>query len=111
MKDFHLSDEEIAELRVAHRHCGDKRAAYRLNAVILLGSGWSAKEVSEALLIDEGTLRGYVKRYQKGGAERLLKTEYRGGLSYLSDPQKRELEAHLRSVRTRICAPGTSSVP
>jgi transposase len=95
VKDFHLSDKELAELRAAHRRCGDKRAAYRLNAVILLGSGWSVKEVSEALLIDEGTLRGYIKRYQKGGAERLLKDEYRGGLSYLSDPQKRELEAHL----------------
>lgn len=67
-----------------------------------VGRGWSAREVSEALLIDEGTLRGYVKRYRNGGAERLLKNEYRGGLIYLSDPQKRELHSHL-CAHTYLC--------
>jgi transposase len=79
MKDFHLSDKEIAELRVAHRRCGDKRAAYRLNAVILLGSGWSAKEVSVALLIDEGTLRGYIKRFRRAGLSGCSKTSIAAG--------------------------------
>ena len=96
MKDFQLSDEELEELRVAHRGSRDKRSAYRLNAVILLGCGWTPKQVSGALLIDESTLRSYVNRYRKGGVDKLLKDDYSGGLSYLTVLQKEELEAHLR---------------
>ena len=102
MKGFELSDQELEALRVAHRQCRDKRAAYRLNAVILLGSGWSVVDVSAALLIDEGTLRGYAKRYCRGGIEKLLKDEYRGGLSYLSDQEKQAFEEHLLT-RTYQC--------
>ena len=102
MKDFQLSDEEREALRRAHRQCRDKRAAYRLNAVILLGSGWSVGDVAAALLIDAGTLRGYVKRYRKGGIEKLLKDDYQGGLSYLSEEEKQALEEHLLT-RTYQC--------
>ena len=35
MKNFQLSEEELEELRAAHRGSRDKRSAYRLNAVIL----------------------------------------------------------------------------
>ena len=35
MKNFQLREEELAELRAAHRGSRDKRSAYRLNAVIL----------------------------------------------------------------------------
>jgi hypothetical protein len=52
MIDYHLSDAELRELRLAHRLGGDKRAAYRINAVMLLGSGWSVEQVAQALLID-----------------------------------------------------------
>ena len=62
MKDFELSPEEITALRVAHKK---KRLnvskAYRINAVILLGSGWTLKQVAEALLLDEDTLSNYKK--------------------------------------------------
>ena len=96
MKNFQLNDEELEELRAAHRSSRDKRSAYRLNAVILLGGGWTSKQVSDALLIDESTLRSYVNRYRKGGVDKLLKDDYSGGLSYLSVLQKEGLEAHLR---------------
>ena len=95
MKNFQLNDEELEELRAAHRSSRDKRSAYRLNAVILLGCGWTSKQVSDALLIDESTLRSYVKRYRKGGLDKLVKDDYRGGLSYLTVLQKEGLEAHL----------------
>ena len=68
MKHYRLSEEELEELRAAHRGSRDKRSAYRLNAVILLGSDWAPKQVAESLLIDERTLRSYAKRYRKGGA-------------------------------------------
>ena len=56
MIDYHLSDAELRELRLAHRQAGEKREAYRINAVILLGSGWSVEQVSQALLIDADTV-------------------------------------------------------
>jgi hypothetical protein len=39
MRDYRLSNQELAELRAAHRAARDVRAAYRINAVILLGRG------------------------------------------------------------------------
>ena len=82
MKNFQLSNTELETLRAAHRDCRDKRSAYRVNAVILLGCGGTTKQVADALLIDEGTLRSYIKRYRKGGVDKLLQDNYSGGLSY-----------------------------
>jgi len=62
MKNFQLSQEELIKLRAAHQGDRDKRSAYRMNAIILLGSGWTPKQVSAALLIDDSTIRFYVKR-------------------------------------------------
>lgn len=57
MNEFNLTPKQINELRMAHRATKDKRYACRINAVLLLGSGWTQEEVSEALMFDEGTLR------------------------------------------------------
>ena len=95
MIPIQLNQAELKALRLAHRSCRDKRSAYRLNAVILLGSGWTVQEVTDALLIDDGTLRKYVSDYQTGGIDQLLATHYQGGLSYLSDQEKQTFTAHL----------------
>lgn len=96
MKDFQLNEKEQLELRKAHRRCHDKGSAYRINAILLLGSDWTLEEVCNALLIDKSTLRSYVKRYRKGGVEKLLHNEYQGGLSYLSEQEKQSLIEHLQ---------------
>ena len=78
MKNFVLTPEKIEELRRAHRaakRMGDVRLAYRLNAVILLGTGWTLRQVSEALLLDEETLRNYISRYTILGIEKEQDTE------------------------------------
>ena len=65
MKGFHLTKEQVIELRIAHREA--KRinavAAYKINAMILLGSGWTLKKVKDALLLDDETLRNYIASY------------------------------------------------
>ena len=73
MKGFTLSKEELATLKRAHKSEHYKRSAYKINVVILLGCGWSLQEVKDALLLDEETLRSYVKKYQDGGLPALLK--------------------------------------
>jgi transposase len=90
MKGFTLTEEEIQELRFAHREAlnrKDGKSAYKINSVILLGSGWTTEEVAEALLLDEETLRNYVKKYRNGGFKALLETFHLGGFSKLSIEQ------------------------
>ena len=73
MKNFELSPEEIKALRFAHKK--ERRnvsKAYRINAVILLGTGWTVQQVAEALLLDEDTLSNYIKKYKEGGFSNLL---------------------------------------
>lgn len=96
MHDYRLSQQELAELRAAHRAERDVRAAYRINSVILLGQGRSAADVADALLIDPDTVRNYFKRYKKGGLDDLLRMSYVGSEALLDDDQLAELDAHLQ---------------
>ena len=91
MKDFILSAEQVNELRAAHRAERYRQAAYKINAVILLGTGWKLKEVKEALLLDDETLRAYVERYQTGGIAALLETHYLGRIAHLDEGQQKKL--------------------
>jgi transposase len=95
MKGFYLSAEHLTELRRAHRCEHNKHAAYKINAVILLGSGWKLKQVSEALLLDDETLRNYVATYQEGGVDALLETGYKGKQPYLTEAQDIKLMEEL----------------
>jgi transposase len=96
MSDYRLPAGGLIRLRAEHRQTREKRHADRLKAVILLGSGWAAEQVAEALLIDPDTVRSYFKRYQKGGVRELLSMGYRGGAGWLSDEELIELDLHLR---------------
>lgn len=84
MKGFELNKDELADLRKAHKSEYYKRSAYKINAVILLGSGWTLEEVKNALLLDEETLRSYITKYQESGLPGLLKVEYKGSEPQLS---------------------------
>ena len=57
MDDFQLTTGQIASLLALHRLQHNRTKAYRVNAIILLGSGWTIVQVAEALLVDEKTIR------------------------------------------------------
>jgi transposase len=95
MLDYRLSARELAELREAHRAARNAREAYRLNAVILLGSGWTATQVAEALLIEPDSVRNWFKRYRDGGLDALIRLNYVGREALLAPEQLTELKAHL----------------
>lgn len=97
MQEFELTTEQVLELRIAHRKERDKRKAYKINSVILLGTGWTLQQVSEALLIDEETLRTYVSKYKGGGLKKLLKTIYMGRVALLTEDEKFWLAAHVEN--------------
>ena len=95
MDEFQLTTDQIAVLRALHRTLRDKRLAYRINAVILLGSGWSVAEVAQALLADETTIRNWFQKYQQGGTDELLAMNYHGKEPSLTAEQQEELAKHL----------------
>lgn len=91
MKDFQLTQEEQSLLKKAHKSKHYKYSAYKINTVILLGIGWTLEKVKTALLLDDETLRGYVKKFRGGGLQELLKVEYKGSEPYLSVAQVKQL--------------------
>ena len=91
-----LKNRELADLCAAHREALNVREAYRINAVILLGRGYTAADVAEALLIDPDTARTYFKRYKKGGVEELLRMNHIGSEALLDEVQLSVLDAHLQ---------------
>jgi len=101
MKGFTLTDDALAELKASHRSAkrSNANAAYKINAVILLGTGWKIKQVKEALLLDDETLRSYVAKYRNGGVKKLITTSHMGAPSQLSEKQTEqlyeELERHI----------------
>lgn len=94
MKGFELTPNQIQELRSAHKSAlknKDGKLAYKINAVILLGSDWTLEEVAEALLFDDETLRSYAKYYLSGGINALMVNNYKGSAPKLSDDQIQKL--------------------
>ena len=84
MDGFQLMTGQIVSLK-----------AYRVNAIILLGRGWTVVQVAEALLVDEKTIRIWHEKYVHGGEDELLTLFYVGKAPLLSDIQQQELAEHL----------------
>lgn len=95
MTKFQLNKDQISELRIAHRAERNRNAAYKINAIILLGTGWKIKDVKTALLLDDKTLKSYVDKYQIGGIPELIKTHYSGRQVNLNKAQLKFLHSEL----------------
>lgn len=95
MNGFKLTPKQVDHLKRMHKKQRDRRMAYRINAIILLGTGWTLSQVSEALLLDTETLRTYVKKYREGKIDEVLELHYKGRECRLSDDEKEELKNHL----------------
>ncbi|MDR4503210.1 MAG: IS630 family transposase [Candidatus Scalindua sp.] len=97
MTDFTLSQEEISSLKAAHRAAKKKREADRIKTIILLGTGWTIREVTEALLLDDETIRNYLTRYKSGGLKALLDDSNKGYGGKLSRSAIEQLDNHLNT--------------
>lgn len=99
MKNFSLTQEQQIMLRLEHKHAKKHSAklAYRINAVLLLGTGWTLEQVSNALLLDIETLRSYVEKFEEGGVKKLLEKNHHGKQKYLTHEQTAQLVSHLES--------------
>jgi len=100
MKGFALTSDQQQELRVALRSARNTNRAkdsVRINALLLLGTGWSLEEVSDALFLDEDTLGSYVKLYRKGSLQEVLRVNHRGSNCRLDEDQRQTLSEELNS--------------
>ena len=90
----------IEKIKKVHQEAKRSNAhvAYKINAVILLGTGWTLNQVRQALLLDGETLRSYVKKYRENGIEGLIRTHYNGCPSELTELQKNQLREELEKT-------------
>ena len=95
MKNKILSDEELSNLREKHRELKIKREADKIKSVYLSGIGWTNKDISQALLLDEDTISNYFKKYKSSGIPGLLDDNYSGGASYLGEKEIYKLKLYL----------------
>lgn len=90
-----LSDEQVVVLRAAHKTTREKRLADRVKAILSLNAGYSYDDIARILLMDEVTLRRYVKQFQTRGIDGLLECRYTGGISSLTVTQEQQLKRFL----------------
>ncbi|GHU23143.1 hypothetical protein FACS189472_16120 [Alphaproteobacteria bacterium] len=93
MKNF-LTQEEELELKQKHRTEKDRRTADRIKAVLMSNTGWSYREISKVLLLDEETVSKHVDEYR---SDKKLSIVVGGSESKLSAEQSSELIKHLES--------------
>ena len=74
-----------------------KKFADRFRVILLLDKGWTHSKISEALFLDEGTIRNYRKRYVEGGIMSLIVDEHSGRRSFLTDKHLEILSSHLQT--------------
>lgn len=90
-----LTDEQALTLRSSHKETRDKRLADRIKAILMLHHGFTYEQIAQALLLDEVTLRRYVKQFQTKGIDGLLEFRYIGGQSSLTAIQEQHLKTFL----------------
>lgn len=97
MSKFILNQEELNELRRAHRTAKNKRDADRIKAVYSLAVGHNIAQVASILMVDEETLINYRDNYKREGILGLLKVEYKGSECKLDESKINILTSELQA--------------
>jgi transposase len=92
-------EKEIRKLIKLHKEAKKNNIglAYKINALILLYKNYTYQQIEDALLIDERTIRRYRDIYVASDIVGLMKDNYKGGFSKLSEAQQKELERDIES--------------
>jgi transposase len=96
MKDF-LLPEEVTILQEAHHSSRLRKSADRIKTILFLNQGFSFEETAKLLLLDNTTVRRYLKEFKEQGIDGLLEDHYHGSAGFLTKAQERDLEIHLRA--------------
>lgn len=96
-----LTDNQVRDLKLAHKQTRDKRLADRIKAVYMLHLGFTYEQIKEALFLDEVTVRRYQREFEKKGIDGLLAYRYTGGKTRLTMQQEQELSEYLKEHTLR----------
>lgn len=91
-----LTEEQVTELKIAHKQTREKRLADRIKAILYLYYGLSYAEIAKLLLFDEGTIRRYLKQFTEKGITGLLEYRYTGGRSRVTLTQEKALKEYFK---------------
>ena len=94
MKKF-LKDKERDQLITQHRQEKDGRTRDSIKAVLMSDTGWTFKDIAEALLLDQETISRHVKEYRE---QQKLTINTGGSESKLSSDQAMEIIKHIDEV-------------
>lgn len=98
MKRLTLTEQERQILKGLHKKNMRAKEADKIKAVLLLDKGYSQKEVSEILLIDENTVRNWKESFWgKKDLDTWLKDNYTGYQGKLNKKEKAEIEQFVES--------------
>jgi len=96
-----LTEEQVTQLKLTHKLTKEKRFADRIKAVLMVHFGFTYEQIKQALLLDEVTVRRYVKQLKEKGINGLLEYRYTGGQTRLTDSQEAKLKIFLQDNTQR----------
>ena len=97
-----LSEEDRNKLiALARDGSAASRVTRRANALVLLDDGWSCQEVADALLLNDDTIRGWLKLFEQRGMEGLTSFDMGGSASFFSAAQEDALKVFVSATLPR----------
>jgi transposase len=102
MQSGFLSEEDRKALTALAREGSSPcRISRRANALVLLDKGWSCRQVADALLLDDDTIRGWRRLFEQRGIEGITSFDMGGSASYLGVKQEDDLKARVAAALPR----------
>ena len=92
-----LTQDEINELTLLHKTIKDKSNADKIKCLILYSKGWSWNQIKEALLISEHFISYLLEKYETGGIEAVLKSNYKGHNYKMTNEQEKKLSDYVEN--------------
>lgn len=96
-----LTEEQVIQLKLAHKRTREKRSADRIKAVLMVHFGFTYNQITKALLLDEVTIRRYYRQFQEKGIEGLLEYRYSGGQGRLTTIQEQSIKDYFMQYTPR----------
>ncbi len=96
MKNF-LTAREVGILREAHYDSRFRKRADRIKAILFLNQGFGFEQTAKLLMLDEVTIRRYLKEFKQGGVDLLVEDNYSGSESFLSVSEREQLTLYLKT--------------
>lgn len=87
-----LSADDLQAIAAAKKKVKKIQLLHRLQCLTLKSEGWKHKELANFFGVDIHTISNWLKAYQRGGLEELLKWKYLGNRARMTLDQQQQLQ-------------------